>query len=91
MKKIFISVIFATKAQTALEYINEVHKHRYNNEHDSQKQTFYAVTLTCVEGEGAAAHSGSAGWPSGSCGDGQRTWGKVWGFPLSPRCLLRPP
>lgn len=91
MKKIFIFIIFTAKAQTVTEY-NEVHKHRHNNEHDSQKQrTFHAATLTCVEGEGPAAHSGSAGWPSGSCGDGQQIWGKVWGFPRSPRCLLRLP
>lgn len=50
-----------------------------------------AVGLTCVELEEAAAHSGSVGWPSGSCGVGQRISGKVWGFPPSPHCLLNLP
>lgn len=69
-----------------------------SNEHDNQGHNFsimnlllFAVGLTCVEVEVAAAHSGSAGWPSGSYGDGQQIWGKVWGFPLSPRCLLSLP
>lgn len=44
--------------------------------------------LTCVgELEAAAARSESAGWPSGSCGDAQQTWGTAWGSPPSPRCL----
>lgn len=55
-------------------------------------RTLCAVGLTCVKvEEAAAAHSGNAGWPSGSCGDGQRIWGKVLGFPPSPRCPLSPP
>lgn len=86
-------------------YLNECkvkeHKHNYgkNSEHDNQGYNFNkmnlilsAVGLTCVEVvEAAAAHSGSAGWPSGSSGVGRWLWGKVWGFPLSPRCPLSLP
>lgn len=48
----------------------------------------YVVALTCVKVVVAVAHSESAGWPSGSSADGLQIWGKVWGFPLSPHCLL---
>lgn len=47
--------------------------------------------LTCVKVVVAVAHSESAGWPSGSSGDGLQIWGKVWGFPLSPHCPLSLP
>lgn len=65
-----------------------------NNEHDNHGHNssvimliLCAAGLTCVEVVVADARSGSAEWPSGSSGDELQTWGKVWGFPLSPRCL----